>query len=194
MHAPGGSAPWITITIDDGGGSGSVTLDIAATNLTGDENIKDLYLNLDTAFDPTNLNFSAPTVLAGTFNSAVMSVSTSANAYKADGDGFFDVKISFPDTDGLNTRFTGGDAVRYTVTMPSLVAASFNFTSVMGGGQGTWTSAAHVGNTTGAGSGGSGWVADNGGGTVNPVPEPSSMALAFFGLVALAAWRWRRKR
>ena len=106
----------------------------------------------------------------------------------ADGDGNFDIMFSFPTTasGGGSQRFTDNEVVVYDITYTSAIDAnSFNFFSDVGGGQGIYLSAAHAQNTTGAGSGGSGWI--------GAVPEPGTAALVSLGMLGLAAAGWRRR-
>jgi hypothetical protein len=99
----GGSAPvslikpWITATFFDSGTSGTVTMILDVPNLTGAESVKDWYLNLDPTFNPQDLVFSAPTII-GSFDTPT--ISTQTNTYKADGDGYYDIMISFANSGG----------------------------------------------------------------------------------------------
>lgn len=164
---PAGPAPWLTVTYDDGGASGSVTMTFTATNLVGSEFISGLYLNVVPTVDPNALTFGSP-VKTGSFTSPAIQRGT--DAFKADGDGYFDILLSFATSGGAGGRFTAGDAVSYTITGPaSLTAASFAATSAssrMG-----YHIAAHV---QGIGPDGddSGWVAE---------PEPASLSLLALG-------------
>ncbi|MBI2826021.1 MAG: hypothetical protein HYX69_15155 [Planctomycetia bacterium] len=172
--APSGPAPWLTVTINDHGGSGSVTLDIAGSGLSFNESVSELSLNLDPSLDPANLVFSAPTK-SRAFTTPT--IATAANAFKADGDGFYDIDLAFAVGSGAST-FRSGDSIEYTITgIASLNALSFNFLSKPAGGHGPFIMAAHVQNTGGAGGGSSGWVTDSGGGQVL-IPEPATCLLA----------------
>jgi len=174
--APAGATPWLTATIDDGGTPGSVTLTLEATNLTGSEFVSGWYLNLDPSLNPTSLVFSSPTK-TGTFDDPT--ISSGANAFKADGDGKYDILFGFATSGsgGGVHQFGVGDSVQYTVTgIGSLVAASFNFPSSPDGGHGPFLTAAHV-QSIGEGSD-SGWVT---------LPEPVTLGLMALGFVGLAA-------
>jgi hypothetical protein len=180
--APAGTAPWITATFDDGGGTGSVTMTLSAANLTGPESVELWYFNLDPNLDPGSLTFSTPTK-TGTFETPT--VSTGINAYMADGDGNYDIQIAFNHTDGDDKRFTVGDSISYNITRAGLTANSFNFLSDPAGGHGPYIMAAHVQNTPNGG-GGSGWVTQ--------IPEPSTLVLFGLGLSVLLVSAWRRRK
>lgn len=174
--APTGTPPWIRATFDDGGGAGSVDMFLEDVNLTGTEFVNVWMFNLDPSLDPTALVFSAPTT-TGSFT--IPTISTGVNAFMANGDGFFDIKLLFDGTDGAPNRFGSGDAVLYTITgIPSLTASSFNFLSFQDGGQGEFMTAAQVG---GIGPNDeSGWIS----------PEPATLGLLALGGLALV----RRRR
>lgn len=188
-QAPAGSTPWVTAQFDDSvGGPNTVRLTMSAVNLSGygsnPELIAEMSFNFDPALDPTQLTFtdvSSPTV-------GTTVVSTGVDAFKADGDGFFDILFDFPPPPGnTSSRFGPGEVVVYDLTYTSPIDVnSFAFLSSMGGGTGSYYAAAHIQNTTGAGTGGSGWI----GATV--VPEPASALLLGGGLLALGVWRKRR--
>jgi len=99
--------------------------------------------------------------------------------HKADGDGYFDIMLSFATSDGLPTRFTTGDAVVFTLIGAGLTSANFNFMSVELGGEGTYQVAAHVQSLTG---GDSTWIGDG----YNHIPEPTTMLLFGTGLLGLS--------
>jgi hypothetical protein len=121
-------------------------------------------------------------------------ISQGVNGFKADGDGEYDINLSFTTGGNTNKTFTGGDSLQYTISGSGISASSFDFLSHPAGGHGPFITAAHIQNTTGAGSGGSGWVADSVGGTIHlqDVPEPSSFLLVGLGVVGILAWSSRR--
>ena len=172
--SPPAVPPWLTVTIDDGGTAGSVTLTLAATNLTGTEFVSGWYLNLDPDLDPTALVFSEPTK-TGLFD--VDSIDTGVDAYKADGDGNFDILLSFGTSNagGGTKRFGVAEAVEYTITgISTLTAGSFDFDSQ--GLSGGLPTAAQVQSV--------GWITQ--------LPEPATLALVALGAGALALGRRRK--
>lgn len=177
--APEGAAPWLTVTLDDGGTPGSVDLTLADTNLTDAEFVMEWELNLDPALDLNALVFSAPTK-TGAFTDPI--INTGVDAFMADGDGFFDIQFLFDNSDGAPTRFGVGDSVDYTITgIPSLTASSFDFLSKMGAGQGAFETAAKIGAI--GPNDESGWIS---------VPEPGSLVCLCLGASILLGRRRRR--
>jgi hypothetical protein len=97
------------------------------------------------------------------------------NAFQADGDGSFDIAFDFPQPAG--SRFGAGATAEFNITSSEPITAySFNFFSELGGGQGSYLSAAHVQNTPG--SEGSGWI--------GAVPAPGAALLGVIGLGVVA--------
>lgn len=177
---PEGPVPWLTATFDDYGTSGSVDLMLETTNLIDSEHVKEWLFNLDPALDPTALLFSAP-IKTGTFTDPTLT--TSVNAFLANGDGYFDIQLLFSSADGGDKRFGVGEAVEYTIRgIPTLTANSFNFLSYEDGGSGEFPTAAHVGGIGPSGDG-SGWVS---------VPEPGTLSLLALGGLAVTM-RMRRR-
>jgi VPDSG-CTERM motif len=119
------------------------------------ENMESLYLNLNPNYDPTSLLF-AKTGGTGSFTDPL--ISTGTNAFKADGDGLYDILFAFAPP---GVRFDSTDSITYQVTRAAgLVAADFNELSAPAGGHGPFLAAAHIQNTDGPQ--GSGWIAPNG--------------------------------
>ncbi len=176
---PAGSLPWLTVTTTDAGPN-VVFVEFTASNLTGSEYVSEWFLNVDPSLDVSQLSFTLDSQ-TGFF--VVPVVEKLTDGFKADGDGFFDIRLTF-DSSGTNVhRFSAGDAIKYSVssTGGTVLSSSFSFLSAPGGGDGPFYSAAHV-NSTGVGGLESRWIA--------AVPEPSSALL----LIAGAGLLGRRRR
>lgn len=174
--APTGTPPWLRATFDDGGKSGSVTLTFEALNLVDSEFVSNLYFNLDPALDPTQLVFG-PITKVGSFDDPV--ASTGVDAFKADGDGKYDLLFAFATSGqgGGSLRFGAGESMSLAISgIAGLVASSFDYLSAPDGGSGPFPTAAHV-QGIGPREAFSGWVT---------VPEPSGVALAGLGATALS--------
>jgi hypothetical protein len=199
---PGGSAPWLTATFDDGGTPGAVVLTMSASGLIASEFVgggpqgQGWLFNFNTDdFSLADLEFSYNAVAS---TGPAADVTTAINGYKPDGDGFFDIKFEFP-TANNEDRFGAGEVVVYNITSTTdpiepIVADSFNlFSSSIGGdnkgagGQGLFLSSAHVQgiyNEQNPDNANSGWV--------GAVPIPSAMWLFGSGLLGLIAIRRRK--
>lgn len=187
---PSGTAPWLRAVFEDVGAN-QVTLTLESLLNSGREFVSEW-----------DFNFSPDTSVGGlaiTHQSGVQadSVSTGTNAFKADGDGWFDIQFLFPQS---GDRFTQGSTSVYQISGSGINAQSFNHTSAPGGGNGTYYSAAHV-QGIGPGARLSGWIGAAGSvvdedepiGGGAAVPEPSSMALLGMGCLSMLGVGWRRK-
>ncbi len=185
-QAPAGAAPWLIATFADQAAPNTVRLTLNAAGLTGNENVLSAYFNLDPLLSPTLLSFA---YLAGASTGpAANAITTAVDCCKADGDGKYDIRFTFPSGSG----FDAAETVVYNIVYSGaavLNALSFNFLSAPAGGHGPFFAAAHIQNTTGAGSGGSGWISPVT--AVSPVPEPGTWMLM---LPALAMIALRRRR
>ncbi|GAC1454513.1 MAG: hypothetical protein PVSMB6_10380 [Steroidobacteraceae bacterium] len=180
-QAPSGPAPWIIATLADTSTPGVVLLTITVGGLTGNESLSGLYLNVNPALNVPDLTFTG--LNTGPGNIAASSIQLGEDAFKADGDGRYDVLLNYPAGSGAGT-FSGTLSSSYDITYSgsgTLSAASFYFLSTPMGGHGPFLAAAHVQNTTGAGAGGSGWLAP-----VPQVPLPAALWLFICGLGGLA--------
>jgi hypothetical protein len=185
--APDLSGPWLTVATTNLAAN-QIQVDLTADRLSDPEYISEWYLNLDPALNPGDLSVSA-SLLSGAFNvPAAASLLVATDAYKADGDGHYDIKVIFDSSDGTGFRFTDGDSLRLTLTYTG--AGSFNesslvFPSSPDGGTGPFLAAAHI-NATGLDDTGSVWVA--------AVPEPSVAMNLLLAVGALLAIRRRCTR
>jgi hypothetical protein len=179
------TTPWVNIVLDDSfGDANTVRLTVEATNLTGGingESINSILLNFDPSLDASQLLFTAIDVVLST--PIPKAINTGTNAFQADGDGFFDIEFDMPPSPGNNAaRFTGGETIIFDLVYISAISASsFDFTSVMGGGAGTFGAAAHI-QRIGTNNADSGWIG-------TPIPEPGTALLLGLGVMGLG---WRR--
>lgn len=141
--------------------------------------------NLDPLLDPDDLAF------AFVSGNEADGISTGINAFKADGDGWFDIVFNWTQAGGV---FTVGQTSVYDITLAGLTVGDFEFLSACGRGCGNeaWASAAHV---LGVGEDGEGsaWMGGRTGDEEPPeqIPEPGSLVLMGSGLFAL--WALRRR-
>ena len=170
-NTPSGS---ITITITQNTAS---SVQISITNNT-DGDIDDMYFNNILAGAAWGTSGGCAECSAVLFGS---------NAFKADGDGFYDLQVMFPSSGGAHgpDRFAPGETVVFTVSATGITPESFLAFSAPGGGAGPFRVAAHV-ISIDSQSGQSGWISD-------PVPEPATLLLLGTGLLGIAA-RLRRRR
>jgi hypothetical protein len=162
---------------------------VTASHLTGSENVESIFFNLDPALDPTKLRFDESG--GGDFNPPA--IYTGANAFKARGDGKYDVLFRFATANRDASRFSAGDRLTCLITgISCLDAASFVYQSFPSGGNGPFTSAAHVQRI--GPDDASGWLSARA--ELAQVPEPQSAAL--FGIAMLSycvrrLWQHRRR-
>lgn len=183
--SPGGTTPYLTATFDDSfGDANTVRLFIDVLNLDSTSSITHLYFNLDPLLNPGSLTFTS--VYTG--DAVPNTVTGSADAYKADGDGLYDISFDMPPPTGdFDSRLTDGETLVYDISYTSAInASSFSYFSTPDGGAGAYYAAAHV---QGIGDGSvtnSGWVA--------VVPEPISYILFVTGGILFAGKSYLRKK
>lgn len=178
---PAGPTPWLIATFDDGGTPGSVELTLETTNLVAGshEFVRGWYFNLDPALDPNDLSLTGLSK-TGSFSDPV--ISTGTDAFKADGDGYFDILFAFA-TAPPAERFGAGDGLSITILGPGIMADSFSYLSAPGGGHGPFPTAAHVQGISDEGEY-SGWIT---------IPEPTSLVLLGMGMAVLGMHGRRRR-
>ena len=170
------------------GVGGVVTLTISSA-LGGGELVlpqDGFYFNYDPSKDPTKLLFSLQT---NTGFATAATAHTGVDAFKPDGDGLMDIKLTWP---GGTQAFTAGESQTYFITAAGGVSASdFNFLSNCGQGcgNGAHYAAVHIGNTPGQSSDWDGATVTN----TNQVPEPMTLALLGTAVAGLVVVRRRRK-
>lgn len=180
--APSGGTPWMTAVFDDGGVAGSVELTLSTSGLTGNENVKGVYFNLEP--------FSADLAISHVSGVEPTGTSSSEDAFKADGDGFFDILIEY--ADAVADRFGAGMESVLQLTAAGLTADMFNALSLGSGNSPDGQfAAAHV-RSIGEG-GDSGWIAP---GDVNVIPIMGGLPLLLsaIGLLGFLGQWWRRLR
>jgi hypothetical protein len=171
---PSPNTPWINAFFQDSS-PGTVTLAVTNVGLTSSEKVRELYFNLDPALNANNLNFTLLSISSGVI---APTISRGTDAFKADGDGKYDILLRFAEDGG---SFGNGNYVVFQITgIPSLDVLDFNFLSAPAGGSGPFYAAAHVLGIGAADD--SAWIHPSYGMTPIPVPEPS--AVAFLTLAA----------
>src|SRR5690606_7417962 len=180
--APSGSGPWLRAEFNSTT-PGEVQLKLISLLNSSSEKVKDWSFNFDPGLNPNGLSVSQDSGPAATW-------STGVNHYKADGNGWYDLKFSFP-TSG--TLFKQGSVAEFTITSDDPISAhSFMYQSVGGpvGKTGIY-SADHV---LGIYTSQRGWIARGGDPETVLVPLPAPLALGGAGLVLAAGVSVRRRR
>ena len=184
--APEGTPPWISTAFSDIS-PGVVQMTITAEGMTTAESLSSLLLNLNPTDNPKNLSFS---YVSSTGSFTHPTVTTGENQFKADGDGKYDIDLSF--SDKTSKIFSTGDSITIDITSstPGLDALDFDALSKpSAGGAGPFLAAAEFQCTTTPSI--TEWVAPV---ALTPVPEPGTIGIFAAGATLLAAAKWRKSR
>lgn len=184
-----------TMTFDDGGSSGTVTLTIDAEGLSGGEFISAVFFNYADAATAADLVF---TRTGGDGPAAGFTISQDTDAENSPGNqGLFDISFDYSTSNsgGGANRFDADELLTFSIVGDGITAGDFNVDSAPEGpGNATNFALARI---QGIEGGGSASVADTdgggGGGGGIPVPEPAAIGLFGLGLLAVGLGR-RRKR
>jgi hypothetical protein len=124
-----GSAPFVRLEFDDGAVPDGVRMTTSAPGLNPAEWIARINLNLDPAFDATQLTFANFEIHSGTMLQPVAFLGT--DLFEAGGGGLFDFELQFAVSGGgLTRRFNQGESFSFDLGgIPGLNANSFNFAS-----------------------------------------------------------------
>jgi hypothetical protein len=186
--APQGTYPWVTVQFSDGPQAGTVAIRIDTTNLIGEEYVSELYLNLKPQFSVADLRLSI-TGKNGLFDSPA--ILRGENAYKADGDGRYDIWLDFATNNPNSPEERFGVGVVETLfilatgpdglPLPGLTPNAFYAFSQPEGGHGPFLGAAHI-QAIGDNADLGGWIAvgDDDGGPIE-FPEPATLSLLAAG-------------
>jgi len=175
---PNGTAPWLTATFEDVVGGVQLTME----NLTTSDFVSEMYLNVDGA---------ALAGLGFTYVSDVQasSITKDLDNLKADGDGNYDILLTYP-TAKSDPRFTAGTKSVYLLT--GVTVADF-VDQLSTGSKGNYNAAAHVQGITGDPNGTSTWVRATPGTIPGPtIPLPPAAWPGVALLAAMGAMRLRR--
>ncbi len=185
--APAGHSPWVDAAFKDT--ANGVLLTVDNGGLSANEFLGSLYLNINPA-DTAKIQNLTFTFQNGTSGVTAPTIQTGEDAFKADGDGKYDILFNFATAN--SGRFGAGDSVTYLISgIPGLTSADFQYLSTPAGGHGPFDAAGHV---QGIGcSDDSGWI-DPSVGPV-PVPEPAPGAVMALAVGLLGARRlWLRRK
>src|SRR6266571_4091238 len=120
------NSPWADARFQDVA-PGTVQLTVSNLTLTGSENVDELYFNLAPTLNPLNLNF---TYVSGSGGFDLPSISRGTDTFKADGDGKYDILLSFNHSGDSQQQFTGGEYFTYAISgISGLSAADFAYLS-----------------------------------------------------------------
>ena len=168
-------APWISAIFDDEGTPGSVLLTLSDISLEPDEFVTEWLFNWDDGLggDPG----AELTIVQTTSSPLADNIDVGLDEFQAGGGAKFDIQIEFNSANN-DDRFGAGDVAAFLITGTGITADQFDALSV-GGGRGPNPTAAHIQGIEPAGEGG------ETGAWVDPIPEPSSIAVFALGVAAL---------
>ena len=184
-----------TMTFDDGGSSGTVTLTIDADGLSGQEFISAVLFNYADAATAPDLVI---TRTGGDGPTSGITISQTTDGENSPGNnGLFDIQFDYGTSAADDVRFNADEFLTFSIVGEGITAGDFNVASAPEGpdddtnfaiariqGIGpTGDGSASVGDGDGGGGGGGGI----------PVPEPAAIGLFGLGLLAVGLGR-RRKR
>lgn len=180
--APAGTAPWVILDFVDAGDD--VELTITNPGLVGWEKVSQVYFNFVNDTDLDALSFTIDSVVGTVFG--LCDIDVEKDAYKADGDGRYDILFSFPSS---GNTFGASDSVVVTIAsgLGNIDPIDFIALSKPEGGHGPFYAAAHV-QSIGCGEN-SGWIAPSET-PIDVIPEPSTL----FGLIGLISLGLIRRR
>lgn len=191
---PGGEPPWLTAILEDIGDN-KVELVLSGAGLIGREFVSKWFFNFDVeGMLATGLTFEHRDGIEAT--SIATTADDKASGFKADGDGYFDIRFEFGQNQFVQNS-TSTYHITYSGSGVALQAAHFNSASQYGiPGNGNYYTAAHV-QGIGVNGEGSGWVGDSdggGGGGGGEIPEPGTLLLIGSGLVGFAVLRKKYRK
>jgi hypothetical protein len=184
--SPTGSTPWGTVNITDDGKGVYVTLSIANNNIS---RLTEWYLNFNPSKTVSKLSFSA----VNTSDVFLWGANTGVNAFKADGDGTYDIRFQFS---SFINPFDSSDTLKFRISSrdgADLNPEDFDYVSV-GGAKGGFHTAAQV-QMGGICGGSTGWLGDpqgTSGGSSNGVPD-GSWTVTLLGMSVVTVEFLRRK-
>jgi len=185
--------PWVRSTFTTEAG-GTVLFTLTADHLTNPERVNSFYFNFNDALNVQNLNFQL--VSGGAFT--LPTVNLGQNAFMADGDGRYDIRLNFAPVAAANQAFGQGDTLTFRLSYTSAIDASqFGYLSQPSGGHGPFYAAALIQDTPG---GQSGWIGGTTFDVFEPVPEASPLlaSASLVGLLGVSLWprarRWFARR
>jgi hypothetical protein len=178
---PESGTPWLRAEFADSD-TNTVTLTINALESLGQADVDGIYFNLDPGLDGVLLNVTA---LNDADVSGNWTVTTTRNASKAGGDGYYDLFFDLPNGE-TDDRFSALDTLVFEISGAGLSAASFYYFALQGSGDGNpgpFLAAAHVISLGPPPSTGTAWIA------AVPLPAAVWLLASSLGMFAVALRR-----